>query len=244
MIISRDNDQNADFEHIDDDVLEADQVLEEEQLTLADDDDRLPWLESDDQDDDDGLNSGFIAMVAFAGVAIVALILGAIWWLGRPNAGDEVPADGSTIAAPAEPYKSRPDDAGGTQVAGTGDLSFEAGEGETRESQIASTPAPTATSATGQAAQPGFTDVDDNPTVTSGIGVQVGAYSTREKAQAGWNMLRQRFEVLNGLNNRILEAQVDGATVYRLQAVTADVATARSVCNAIKAGGGDCQVKN
>ena len=129
-------------------------------------------------------------------------------------------------------------------MAGTGDLSFEAGEGETRESQIASTPAPTATSATGQAAQPGFTDVDDNPAVASGVGVQVGAYSSREKAQAGWNSARQRFDVLNGLNNRILEAQVDGATVYRLQAVTADVATARSVCNAIKAGGGDCQVKN
>ena len=63
-------------------------------------------------------------------------------------------------------------------------------------------------------------------------------------ALVGWNTLRQRFEALSGLNNRILEAQVDGATVYRLQAVTGDAATARNVCNAIKAGGGDCQVKN
>lgn len=243
MIISRDKDQNAEFEHIDEDVLEADQVLEEAQLTLADEDDRLPWLESDDQDDDEGLNSGFIAMVAFGGVAVIALVLGAIWWLGRADTGGDLPADGSTIAAPAEPYKSRPDDAGGAQVAGTGDLSFEAGEGETRESQIASAPAAPA-SGSDAAAQPGFTDVGGNPAAAGGIGVQVGAYSTREQAQTGWNTLRQRFEALSGLNNRILEAQVDGATVYRLQAVTGDAATARNVCNAIKAGGGDCQVKN
>lgn len=242
MAISGDKHQDAEFEHIDDDVGETEEALEESQLTLADEDERLPWLESDEGEDDGSLNSGFVAMVAFVGVAVIALILGAIWWLGRGDAGGNLPADGSTIAAPEQPYKSRPDDAGGAQVAGTGDLSFETGEGETRESQIASAPVPAPSSS--EAAQPGFADVGSNAAAVSGIGVQVGAYSTREQAQAGWATLRQRFEALGGMNNRILEAQVDGATVYRLQAVAADAATARSVCNAIKAGGGDCQVKN
>ncbi len=241
-----DKDQTAEFEELDQEIedinqSEANEVLEEEQLTLADDEERLPWLESDDDEDDEGgVNTGFLATVALIGLLMIVLVLGLIWWFGRDENGDGPPADGSTIAAPQDPYKTRPDDPGGTQVSGTGDMSFAQGEGETRESQIASDPAPA----------PGFSDAEDDGddgdgvSDTSGVGVQVGAYSNREQAQAGWNTLRQRFDALEGVNRRILEAQVDGATVYRLQAVASDAEAARTLCNAIKAGGGDCQVKN
>lgn len=228
--------QDAEFETLEENFEhEADEVLEEEQLTLADEDERLPWLESDDeQADEAGVNTGFVMMIALAGLLVIAVILGLIWWLGRDNAGNGPAADGSTIAAPTEPYKSRPADPGGAQVTGTGDMSFEQGEGQTRETQIAPGPVPT----------PGFTEEVGGQAAPAGVGIQVGAYSTREQAQSGWTTLRQRFDVLGGLNNRILEGEVDGAKVYRLQAVAGDAASARTICNAIKAAGGDCQVKN
>ena len=230
-------DQGAEFETLDEACEQiGDEVLEEEQLTLADEDERLPWLESDDEEDETtGTGAGLIMTVALIGLLGIAVILGLVWWLGRDGAGDGPVADGSTIAAPETPYKSRPDDPGGTQVTGTGDMSFEQGEGQRRETQIAADPVPA----------PGFSE--DNGaagSVTAGVGIQIGAYSTREQAQTGWKTLRERFDVLNGLGNRILEAEVDGARVFRLQAVAGDAASARSVCNAIKAGGGDCQVKN
>ena len=214
------------------DQLQADEVLEEEQLTLADDEDRLPWLEADDEEEEPAVNIGFVAGVALAGLLAILLLLGGIWWWNSSDRGGDVVADGSTIEAPAEPYKVRPEEPGGTAVTGTGDLSFAQGEGETRESQIASDPVPA----------PGFTEAPEAG--PGGVGVQVGAYTSRAQAQEGWATLRQRHEALSGVNQRIVEAEVDGAKIYRLQAVAADVDAARTLCNAIKSGGGDCQVKN
>jgi hypothetical protein len=109
-------------------------------------------------------------------------------------------------------------------VAGTGDLSFEVGQGEGRESRLASDdPAPSIdidAAAPTTAATPGTSP--SPPARTTGVGVQVGAYSSRASAEAGWNQLRGRFEALSGLNHRILEGTADSGTIYRLQAVASD----------------------
>jgi hypothetical protein len=215
-----------------------------EQLTLTDEDDALPWLETDDEDVEQGSDYRILIFAALAVVALGAILFGANHFFSGRTGGGAVP-DGSTIAAPDEAYKVRPGDAGGTEVAGTGDLSFEVGQGEGRESRLASddpapsididAAAPTATATSGA--------TPTEPARTTGVGVQVGAYSSRASAEAGWNQLRGRFEALSGVSHRILEGTADSGTIYRLQAVASDGPAADALCRSIRNAGGDCQVK-
>ena len=68
---------------------------------------------------------------------LIVLLLGAVWFFTRDPGAGAVIADGSTIEAPDEPYKTRPDDPGGREVEGTGDTSYEVAEGQQVEGQIA-----------------------------------------------------------------------------------------------------------
>lgn len=204
-----------------------------ERLALADEDERLPWLESDDDYEEQGVDTGRV--IAFVLVALLALaaILGAGWYfLGDRTSGTAV-ADGSTIEAPDEPYKTRPEDPGGREVAGTGDMSFAVAEGEHTEARIAPQPAIDLDQSDAEASE------------SSGrVGVQVGAYSSRATAQTGWSELNRRHgEILSGVSHRIVEGTVDGATVYRLQAVAGSESAAESLCDRLKGSGADCQVK-
>ena len=226
-------DQPLDF---DDDGL----IDEQEQLTLADSEERLPWLESDDDDDLPGVDTGRLIVFAAFGLLAAVLALGALWFFTRDSSGEELVADGSTIEAPDEPYKTRPADPGGREVAGTGDTSFDVAEGKTVEGQIAGeTPAPAPSVEPGQNATP-----TAEPTAASGVvGVQVGAYSTRAAAEAGWSTLSGRIEALQGRNHRIVQGIADSGTIYRLQAVAGSAAEAEELCRNIRSEGGDCQVK-
>ena len=108
---------------LDDDRFEAG-----EQLTLADSDERLPWLESDDDYEQPGVDTGRIIAFAAIGFLVVAVLLGALYFFTRDAGDDAAVADGSTIEAPDEPYKTRPDDPGGNVAAGCHDVSAAAGE--------------------------------------------------------------------------------------------------------------------
>lgn len=235
----RDEGENADLEA--EDGVELDDTLEaEEQLTLADEDEHLPWLEAEEDYEEPGFDSRLI-LFGLLGLVAVAAILFAAWYLLRDRPDSEMLADGSTIAAPDEPYKSRPDDAGGTDVSGTGDLSYGVGQGQTSEGQLASdTPAPSINRDQSGAASG---DSGSESASTSGVGVQVGAYSTRASAQAGWNQLRGRFTALQGVEYRIVEGTADSGTIYRLQAVASNNDAADTMCRSIRNAGGDCQVK-
>ena len=92
----------------------GDDYVGDDQLTLADGDERLPWLESgDDEDSEGGVDTGrIVGFAMFAVLALAALVAG-IWWFGNRGPDPELVADGSTIEAPAGPYKTRPADPGG-----------------------------------------------------------------------------------------------------------------------------------
>lgn len=218
--------------------LDGDGIIQaEEELAFADGGERLPWLESDDDLEQPGVDTGRIVTFAALGLLAVVLAVGALWWFLRDSPGGELAADGSTIQAPDEPYKSRPENPGGREVEGTGQTSFEVAEGEEIEGVIATrdVPAPSIDREQddGGKVQP----------VASGVGVQVGAYATRAAAEAGWTTLSGRFEPLQGRNHRVLEGTADSGTIYRLQALAGSADEADSLCRAIKAVGGDCQVK-
>lgn len=199
------------------------------QLAL-DEDERLPWLESADDDDDDegAIDTG--RMLRFLGFGLALLIaVGAGLWIvnHRGPSGPHV-ADGGVIKAPAEPYKQVPPNQGGKTYAGTGDSAFAVSEGKTTQARLGDGEAPLVSGTADQAA--------------GGVGVQVGAYTSQEAAEAGWTRLSAN-EALKGLKHRVVQGTADIGTVYRLQAVAPDPASANALCSTLKGAGIACQVK-
>ncbi|WP_086617020.1 SPOR domain-containing protein [Erythrobacter tepidarius] len=205
--------------------------------------DNLPWLEADTDDAEaGGFDIGQI--LAFAGVLLLVLaaIVGAVWYVSNRASSADVVADGSVIEAPAGPIKERPQDPGGKQFAGTGNLAPLVGEGETREAVVAA-PAAATSSASTPAPAAGARAAPPLAPALSGVGVQLAAYSTRARAEQGWSELLRRTEALAGVKHRVVEGKVDIGTVYRLQAVAGSRAEAERLCAALKADGLDCQIK-
>jgi len=215
---------------------EAYDHAETEQLDLDADEGRLPWLESDEDYQEDGVDTARLLIFAVIGLIVIALIVGGIWWSTREHGPSNTLADGSTIAAPKTPYKTKPAEPGGKTFQGTGDESFAVAEGQSREGQLApgETPKPNVDAAT---------PANTQASADEGVGVQVGAFSTRATAIQGWSKLAGQFAVLKGMKYRVIEGQADIGTVYRLQAVASDLAAANSLCASLKASGGACQVK-
>ncbi|WP_251567018.1 SPOR domain-containing protein [Erythrobacter sp. 3-20A1M] len=217
-----------------------------EELALNDDD-SLPWLESSDYVEGQGTDTS--RMVGFALLALIALvvILGAIWYFSRPSSDGELAGDGSAISAPEDGYKQRPEDAGGKEFANTGDVAPAVGQGQTREGRIADAkPSPTPTPTASTSAKPATDEPEVKPspaTSSGGVGVQVGAFSTKALAERGWQTLNGQTEKLQGVSHRVLEGTVDNGTVYRLQAITGSREAADTLCRALKADGVACQVK-
>ncbi|MBA4046035.1 MAG: SPOR domain-containing protein, partial [Erythrobacter sp.] len=167
----------------------------EGELDLADTD-SLPWLESDEEDE----AAGGYDMMRIAGfftlmVALLAAVVGGVWWVSNKATQGDMVADGSVIEAPAGPIKERPTDPGGKEFAGTGNVAPVVGEGGTRPAVVASgeTPPltgpdgslPTATkpvpikptAAASPAAKPSIDTVAATPApAAAGVGVQLAAY--------------------------------------------------------------------
>lgn len=233
----------------------AEELAETGELEL-DDEDRLPWLEVDDDEDDfSGHNTGQIVALALLGLVLLGLVVGAIWWFTHRGPDDQLVADGSVIEAPDQPYKVRPENQGGKTFEGTGDTSFAVSEGEARPAQLGQSP---------DAPKPGFETVDGamssgssggkppasstrtnaEATDSTGVGVQINAYSTKSAAEAGWRDLSQHYDALGGMRYRIVEGKADIGTVYRLQAITENAGAATALCGRLKASGLNCFVKN
>jgi len=100
----------------------------------ARDDERLPWLESVEEDEEEGV--GLLKLIGGVLVVLVAiaLVVWGIFWLcdQNPAPGD----DAELIAAPEEDYRVRPNEAGGMEVEGKGDAAFAASEGGSPEGWI------------------------------------------------------------------------------------------------------------
>jgi hypothetical protein len=201
-----------------------------------DEEERLPWLESVDDDDDYGNDSGRLVTFLIGGLVVLAALVGGIWWATHRGSGEELQADGSVIEAPKTPYKEAPKDPGGKTFAGTGDTSYAVSAGQTRAPKLDRGSEVVATA--GDPAKP------STPAPT-GVGVQIGAYTSLSTAEAGWTRLSsQHGSVLSGVKHRVVEGKADIGTVYRLQALAGDAAGANDLCSRLKAAGVACQVKN
>lgn len=219
---------------------------EAEDLELIESEDRLPWLEADEEDEEAGgfATSRLLMLGALSLLLVGALVAGA-WFLLGSNS-DEPIADGSLIEAPDEPYKTKPEDAGGKTFPGTGDTSYAVGEGQTREGKLADTPPAPEPAPEAEVAGPSLASTlneGPRPAAPNGVAVQVGAFPTRTAANEAWGRLMRQTEALNGVRHRVVEAQVDIGTVYRLQAMPGDRTAAKALCDRLKSDGLACFVK-
>ena len=195
----------------------------ENELAL-DSDDSLPWLESDEYDPEEG-NVDTSRIVALAGFLLLLLVagIGGVWWYSNSLVGDEIIADGSSFATIKDAY---------------------VGEGVTSETQLAEAESSAPVAAPDAAPRPMITtSMDGEGAQESGVAVQVGAYGSRAKAEAGWVTLRGQTTLLNGVRYRVVKGQADIGTVYRLQALPGDLAAARTLCAGLKEDGVACNVK-
>jgi hypothetical protein len=229
--------------------------------------DRLPWLESADDDFKDG-PSGFrvIALVVIA----LALIGAAIWAFTHFSARTGTEGSGEMIEAADGDYKVKPDQPGGMKVEGEGDTVFRTSEGagqagsiDTRavpEAPVAGKAAkPAAKSAPGTAqvvtrvpessgrltAQPPSVDL---PKAVAGGGggsvVQLGSFPSEGAANSAWSMLSKRFAYVGALGKSVEKAEVAGNTVYRLRVNAGSAGNANSICGRLKVAGEACFVPN
>ena len=83
---------------------------------------------------------------------------------------------------------------------------------------------------------------DAAPSTGGSVALQLGAFSTRDKAEAAWTKAGGDG-ALAGLAKRIEPVERDGATLYRLRARgVASKAAASALCGRIRSAGNACIV--
>lgn len=209
-----------------------------------DDPDRLPWLETaDGYEYEESASPLKVAGLVLGGLALLAAIVGGIYWLQRSQSGDAT-GNGELIAAQEGDYKVAPADREGKTFEGEGDAAFAASEGKKVGATIDPAKATTSEPASAAAgAAPGAAPAKTGPAPAGSGFVQLGAFSDGAKAAEAWTAMGKRFGFLSGLNRRVVEGNAEGGRkVFRLQAVTASPAAAQQLCAKLKAAGENCMV--
>lgn len=202
-----------------------------------DDPDRLPWLETaDGYEYDEGASPLKVAGLVLGGLALLAAIVGGIYWLQRNQSGGAT-GNGELIAAQEGDYKIKPDEAGGKTFEGEGDSAFAASEGKKTGATIA--PPTKAVDPKATAAKPAASGA----TPAGAVMVQLGAFGDSAKADTAWAALSKRFGFLSGVNRKVAEATGEGGRkIFRLQAITPNAAAAQQLCAKLKAAGENCLI--
>ena len=214
------------------------------------DEDRLPWLEAvESEDDGDGISSGKLIALLLSGLGAIILVVGGVWWLRSQDAAPK--GDGTLIAAPQGDYKVKPDAAGGMKVEGQGDSTFAASEGAEANGTIDTTAqpeTPVITQKPAAALQPAKPVIVAKHEVTTamppsggkllpptvpGAWVQLGAYESEAVANSAWRALVAKTPALAAMPKSVVAANVGGKTYYRLRANAGSPANATSICGQV-----------
>lgn len=225
--------------------------------------DRLPWLETADDDYEEKPSVLNKLLPAAAGIAVIVAAVGGGWWL-LENRGGGGGGSGALINAAEGDYKVKPDDPGGMKVDGEGDTVFAASEGATTNGSInvgampeapvagkaapKATPAPvtgssrvTAAVPTAPAAAKAAASSQRAPGPSAGSSIiQLGSFPAEGGANAAWARLSKRFNYLAPLGKSVEKAEVNGKTVYRLRVNTGSNSQASELCGKLRAAGEAC----
>lgn len=227
-------------------------------------DDRLPWLETVEPDEQDGPSIGRVIAAVILGLGVLAAIIFAIYKLQqRPSA-----ADGQIIAAQPGDYKVKPDEPGGLKVDGEGAAAIatsagKAGNGaidlkavperpveKTRVTPAARPTAVPARNTVAQVPKSGGKLVAAAPVAvsrpaTAGAGaggslVQLGAFPSEAAANAAWTSFSKRFAYLAPLGQSVQPVATGGKTLYRLRVNAGSANQAADICGRLRVAGESC----
>lgn len=229
-------------------------------------DDRLPWLETVDADEDEGPGLARVAALVLLGLAILAAIIFGIYRMQHRAP----PADGELIAAQEGDYKIHPDDPGGLRVNGEGTAAVATSAGRPHNGAIDVRAVPEAPVDGHHAAQPlpatspgGRNAVANVPapggrlsapppvaaprgpapgSASGGSLVQLGAFPSEAVANSAWNALAKRFAYLAPLGKSVQPVAANGKTLYRLRVNAGSANQAADLCGKLKVAGENCFV--
>jgi cell division protein FtsN len=222
------------------------------------DEESLPWLqEVEDEDAPRGISARTMLVGFLIVLLVAAAVAGTFFWLGRSNVGPGGAPE--LIRAPTTPYKVKPENPGGLDIAGESQTTFETSSGQDINSRlnlgaegehVATTPQPQP-----QQKQPTATETKQPPAAqttppaparvpkpsgAAGSVIQLGAYKNTAQAERAWTALSTRFSALSGLTKVIVPYSAGGSSGYRLRAAASSPDAAREACKAIQAGGESC----
>ena len=217
------------------------------------DDDQLPWLEPvDDEDGPSGLSARKMLVVLVLVLLSAALLAGTFFYLGRKDPVGIGPPE--LIRAAPGPFKVKPADPGGLDVAGESETAFKTSAGEDTDAQLdlnvvgettvsrppAEQPKQIAPGQTKRPleAQPAPAPVQ--PSGASGSTIQLGAYKNAAQAERAWTALSTRFPNVAAMTKLV----VPFAGGFRLRASATSPANAKEACKALQAAGESCFVAN
>ncbi len=215
----------------------------------ANDEDRLPWLEPIDDDENDGPSPAKLIGAVLIGLLAIGLIVGGLFWYGNRAAQT---GDPEVIAAPEGAYKVRPDKEGGMQVDDKGSTQVATSDGREETSSInkdarpqspvgenvmAARPAPAPAAPAARPAQGGGAQ----QARLTGPQIQMGAFPSEAVANAEWTRLSQRHAFLRGLQHAVQVHRRGGTTFYRLRAAGTG---APDACRRLRAAGQPCMDVN
>jgi cell division septation protein DedD len=234
-----------------------------------DEQDRLPWLETAEEDyPQDHSVARFMLLAVLALAVLGTAVLGYLWYQRTQN---PINGNGELIKAPAGDYKVKPDEPGGMKAEGEGDTVFATSQGATSNSSInvgalpeapvegTRAAAPGGGTAPGtknaKLAIPGPTIVGPNASAAgtklaatrpgSGSLIQLGAFPNEAGANVAWVRLSKRFAYLAPLGKSVERGEAaNGSAVWRLRVNAGSNPQARELCGRLKVAGENCFIAN
>ncbi|RYE03145.1 MAG: SPOR domain-containing protein [Sphingomonadales bacterium] len=223
------------------------------------DDDRLPWLETVEEDYREGPSFGRILLLIFLLLLVIGAAAGGYYWYKQQQG---LTGNGQLINAQEGDYKVKPDEPGGQVVEGEGDTVFSTSQGNISNATINAGAMPEAPVEGAKAAQtsnvdagsktakidvpaPGAKPATPAP-VNNGSGalIQLGAFPDQGGADAAWSRLSKRFAFLGSLGKSVEKGEKDGKPVFRLRVNAGSNGQARDLCGKLKDAGENCYVAN
>jgi len=208
------------------------------------DDGQLPWLQAvEDEDEPRGLSARKMLAALLVVLLAAALVAATFFWLGRRDTAVSGPPE--LIKAEPGPYKIKPPNPGGLDIAGESETAFETSAGEDKDAQLdlskvsetpVAKPKPEPKAAEPAPAKPAVPE--PKPSGAPGTVVQLGAFANQAQAERAWTALSARFPSVAGMTKLI----VPFPGGIRLRASAASPAEAKQACQALKAAGENCFV--
>jgi len=231
------------------------------------DEDRLPWLESVEEEREEGAPVWRVAGLVVLGLVAIAALVYAIYWVQTHH--HTAGGNGQLISAQPGDYKVKPDEPGGMKAEGEGTEALATSQGNDQanaaidlnavpEAPVAGTRAPARQSAGGGATHVAAAVPAPSGTLTAQAPVsapkastealannaivQLGAFPDQSRAKDAWKHLSSRFAYLAPLGDSIEPATVNGRTVYRLRVNAGSAQAASQLCGKLKVAGEACYI--